>query len=87
VATRRGRITGKRGYRPATEWTGIVSAADVAVAAATKQIFGSFVVQEATTVRRTRGLIAWKSDQLAATEQPVGAFGLAVVSDKRASAP
>ncbi len=34
------------------------------------------------TIVRTRGLILVESDQIAANEQPFGAYGLAVVSDQ-----
>ncbi len=51
------------------------------MAANTKLLLGSFVADIPVTVRRTRGLIAWRSDQKAADESPFGAFGMCVVSN------
>ena len=68
-------------FRPPTEWGALQNTADVTVAAATKVLLGSFFTTRPLTVRRTRGSVAWKTDQLAVTEQPVGAFGMCIVSD------
>ncbi len=69
------------GYRPPTEWTQLNQTAETAVAGGAKVLVGSFFTDGPTTVRRTRGLISWVSDQVAAIELPMGAFGLCVVSD------
>ncbi len=83
MATRRAfRGSRGRGFRPPTEWESVEIAANQAIPAATKVFLASFTVAGASiTVRRTRGLVAWSSDQLAASETPVGAFGMMIVSD------
>jgi len=55
------------------------AAANIAVS--TKTLLGFFVGSEPTTLRRLHGLLNWTSDQVAASEQPFGAFGVCVVSD------
>ena len=72
---------GGRRFKPTTQWSKLTSAAQVGVAAATKVLLGGYGTLEPMTVRRTRGLMNWSSDQIAATESPVGAFGMCVVSD------
>ena len=82
MATRR-RIGGaRRGFRPPTDWTALQSTVLTNIAGATKILAGSFTVGGSTeTVRRTRALIHWKSDQLVASEYAIGAFGMCVVSE------
>ena len=54
---------------------------ETSVAPATKVLVGSFATTEPQTVRRTFGLVNWRSDQVAADESPMGAFGMCVVSE------
>ena len=83
MATRR-RFVGTRrgGFRPPTEWESVSNVGLTNIAAATKVIVASFVVTgPSETVKRVRGLIHWKSDQLTASEYTIGAFGMLVVSE------
>ncbi len=70
-----------RPYRPPTEWVGLAQEAETVVALNTKVLVGSFFTDDPTTIRRTRGIVSWRSDQVIAAENPMGAFGLCVVSD------
>ncbi len=83
MPARRGSPRGGRvpPFKPATQWESLQQSAEVVVAAGTKVLVGSFFTDEPTTIRRTRGLISWRSDQNAADELPMGAFGMVVVSD------
>ena len=74
--------TRSRGFRPAGDWVGLATSdGGTTVAAATTVIIGSFTVTQPQTVRRVRGMIGVESDQIAASEVQLGAFGLCVVSD------
>jgi len=84
----RSSFIGRSGVKRSTIWLG---SADVvgtgAIAAATsllqQAITGAvlFAVAPAGTIVRTRGTLWVKSDQIAATESPVGAMGMMVVKD------
>ncbi len=53
-----------------------------AVAASTKVLLGSFTVAGASeTMRRTRGLVQWTTNQILASEFSIGAFGMCVVTE------
>ena len=71
-----------RGFRPQTEWSSLSQAAPVTVAAATSLLLGSFTSTLPVTVRRTFGLLNWRSDQNSGDENPIGAFGMCVVSNE-----
>ena len=77
-AIRRGRRTGN------TNWSRITLPASLVVLPATKILAALFVLDNpgiSETIRRTRGLISVSSDQIAAAEDQVGAFGLMKVND------
>ena len=63
-------------------WAGIEIAPTV-IAASTKVILGSFVLTTEwdETIMRSRGMVVWISDQLAAIETPTAALGMIVVSE------
>ena len=57
------------------------------MAAATKVLLGVFVLSVPTlTIRRTLGLVNWRSDQNSGDEEPLGAFGMCVVSNEAIAA-
>jgi len=65
-------------------WAGNIGAAQIGVGPATKVLLGGFSLAAAgidETVLRTVGQIAIQSDQNAASEFQIGAFGLIVVTD------
>ena len=72
-----------RQSRPNRGWAGVVSAAGVAVPAASKVLLGSFILvgEVEETILRTVGQIGIVTDQTAASEDQLGAFGLATVSN------
>jgi hypothetical protein len=51
------------------------------VPAATKVLLGGFATGIANTVRRVHGIVTWETDQGAADETTIGAFGMCIVSD------
>jgi len=69
-----------------TLWTvGVSAAAYVTIAASSKTLFGSITNAVLapflpTTLVRIRGVVTVKSDQIAASENLIGAFGIAVVN-------
>ena len=82
MAARRGALRRGRAYRPPTEWEGFAATGDSTVLGATKVLLGRFTVTGApVTIRRTRGIVNWRSDQVVASETALGAFGLCVVSN------
>ncbi len=76
------------GWRPQPSWGGTTDASFITVNAATSILVATLIASTAApeTVRRTRGVLGWKSDQNAASEDPVGAFGICVVSEPAATA-
>ena len=71
------------------DWTGTVSTVYTSVPAATKVLFGTFAPSNAgidETVLRTVGMISVASDQVAADEFSIGAFGMKIVTDLAAAA-
>ncbi len=53
------------------------------IAVSTKTLIASFTATGAgQTLKRTRGLVSWGTDQQASPEQPLGAFGMCVVSEE-----
>ena len=83
VAIRRQRSF-QRSSSPNRSWSSAIATARVAVAGNTKVLVGSFTLSNPNideTVLRTVGLIAIASDQVAATEDQIGAFGLIQVTD------
>ncbi len=77
----------RRPQRPLrlSQWAATVPETQfIALAAATSVIDSSFTPSGAApeTVIRTRGLLTVMTDQVAASEQPFGAFGICVVSDQ-----
>ena len=76
-----------RGPRRATQWLGSALGTDViALAAGASTIDQTFAFVEPATIVRTRGSIWVTSDQVATTEHPFGALGVAVVTDQAAAA-
>ncbi len=78
-----------RGARPNRSWSFSQSTAYVAVAAATKVLIGSFTLSNDSideTVLRLVGGISVKSDQVAASEAQIGAWGMIPVTDLAAAA-
>ena len=78
----RGRSSGRL-----TEWFGKVFATDNVVLAASSFVIDSSMdalekAKRPFTIMRTVGSIWVNSDQVSATEQPMGAFGMMVVSEK-----
>ena len=70
--------------RTGTDWGRLVSVAYVVVAAGTKVLVATVSLSNpgiGETVRRTRGRLSIESDQAAAFEDQVGAFGMIVVND------
>ena len=70
---------------PNRSWSAFNTAAPVAVPAASKVLLGSFSLTNPgidETVLRTVGAFAVQSDQLGATEDQLGAFGMYVVTDR-----
>ena len=83
MPARRGRFQG-RAKRAGTNWGRLDLTQSHAVAAATKILLGSFVLDNpgiAETVRRTRGVILAHSDQASSFERSAVAFGMIVVTD------
>ena len=62
-------------------WTALTPTIETTIAPATKLLVGSLTTAGPVTVRRTFGLVNWRSDQVAADESPMGAFGMCVVSE------
>ncbi len=87
MAVRARRFNRARGYRPATGWTGISPAVVTNVPAASKVLLVTFSVPsggEEFTLRRMRGLLSVASDQVAATENQIGAVGAYTADDTAA---
>ena len=64
-------------------WSGIVDTQN-AIAAGTKVLLSTFALSNPNideTILRTVGMIAVRSDQVIATEEQIGVFGITVVSD------
>ncbi len=69
-----------------TTWIAGPDITGLTVLAAGAAVFdSSFALVEPHTIMRTRGSIWVVSDQTAASEQPLGALGMAVVSDQAAA--
>ncbi len=87
MATRRTprRMTG--GRRAPTNWARSdfpTTGTFLSIAQGTKVLLGTVVLSNPginETIRRTRGIISWASDQGAAIEDQIGAFGMIVVND------
>ena len=70
--------------RPNRAWAGIVSTGYTTVALSAKVLLGTFSLSNPNideTILRTVGTIAVTSDQNAATEDIIGAFGMILVTD------
>ena len=70
--------------RPNRSWAGVSSTAFTTVAANSAVLVGSFVLNNTgidETILRTVGTLAIRSDQLSATENQIGAMGIALVTD------
>ena len=76
-----------RGPRKATDWSAsaalTVGVGLPAASAILTQVFVPIVGGE--TVIRTRGMLGWSSDNAAASENQLGAFGIGVVSEQAAT--
>ena len=64
-----------------TAWSALTPSAGVGVPTLTKVLLGSFTSDQPVTIRRTHGILEWRSDQKAADESPFGAYGLCIVSN------
>ncbi len=75
-----------RAPKRATTWVGTVEASVTltAVTAGAKILLLTFDVPDDRTIVRTRGNLHVESDQIAASETVIGAFGMCVVSDTAA---
>ncbi len=82
MAVRRAVRRGGRGWRPATFWDGVVPTASSVVPANNKLLLASFLPQDdlEVTVRRIRGRLMVGSDQVAASEDQLGALGAGIFS-------
>ncbi len=72
------------GHRQPNSWGRSTFAAPITIPAGSKVLVGSFVLNNpgiGVTIRRTRGRFAVQSDQSAAVESVIGAWGMVVVSD------
>ncbi len=82
----RPRMIVRRGPTRDTSWFGFAPASQTIAAASTAQIDFSLnaaaLALRPFTIVRTRGIIYSRSDQLAATENYGGVWGMAVVSDQ-----
>ncbi len=79
----------QRSARPNRSWAGSVSSAPTVVPAASKVLLATFTLNNPgidETALRTVGGIAVATDNLAGTEDQLGAFGLIVVTDLAAAA-
>ncbi len=81
------RVRRSAGSRRKTLWLDFaIETAQIPVAAATSILLSSLNAAALSlrpfTVVRTRFQVGWASDQVAATEFPFGAFGVAIVSDQ-----
>ena len=75
------RTSRTRGFRPQTDWASLTAPFSANIGFGTKILIGSFVGTGPVTIRRTFGLVSWRSDQQAVSEEPMGAFGMCVVSE------
>ena len=69
-----------------TEWLSFTSNQSLAVAATSSALFLSFSQVNLSeivpfTIVRVHGRVFWESDQVAANESPIGAFGMAIVRE------
>ena len=67
-----------------TDWSRFITPAFVVIPAGNKVLLATFALGNpgiSETVRRTRGIISISSDQAAATENQIGAFGLVQAND------
>ena len=84
MARRPVQATQRRRGPSRTNWGRTVNPIQVTVAAATKVFLSGFALDNpgiSETVRRTRGQIFVRSDQGAASEDQVGAFGMMKIND------
>ncbi len=89
MAQRRARSFTTRSSRPNRSWAAATPAAVTSVPANSKVLLGSFTLSNANideTILRTVGLISVGPDQLVASEDQVGAFGLIAVTDRALAA-
>ena len=84
-AVRGSRFT--RGPRRATDWSAsLPEVSGTTVAGSTATLLQSFTpIVGGETLIRTRGLVTIRSDQFAASENMIGAFGMCIVTDQAAS--
>ena len=76
-----------RSVRRSTQWLGsAVETGPSTLAAASVVLDQTFAFGEPATIIRTRGQLYIRSDQGAATEEPFGAMGIAVVTNEAAAA-
>ena len=86
TGVRRG-FSGPRGARRATIWVGTLEAAVTftGVGAGAKSLLLTNAIGEPLTIVRTRGIVTVKTDQFAASEDQIGALGIAVVNSTAAA--
>ena len=89
MAQRRTFLPSRQSSRPNRSWSSSVQAAPTTVAAATKVLMGSLILSNTNideTILRVVGQLAVKTDQLSASEDQIGAFGMIVVSSRALTA-
>ncbi len=89
MPARRARQFPRRSSAPNRSWAGFNTASPVVVAAGTKVLLATLVLSNPgidETVLRNVGVVSIQSDQSAATEQQIGAFGMIQVTDIAAAA-
>jgi len=77
----------RRGPRKATDWSAsVILAGPINVPGSSAVLLETFTpIAGGETVIRTRGMLAWSTDQVGADEDQIGAFGIAIVSAQAAS--
>ena len=73
-----------RSSRPNRAWAGVASTGYTTIAPSAKVLIGSFILSNTNideTILRNVGIVSVTSDQQAASEDILGAFGLIVVTD------
>ncbi len=86
----------RQSFQPAkakrlSEWAAVVFTDEVAIAGASAVLIASFssaslVTVTPSTLIRIRGLLTWRSDQVAAAEDTLGAVGIALVKERARNA-
>ena len=81
----RSRVVRGRAPKRHGDWTGSLVQTALTALAASSAVASQTFVGTGHTIIRTRGLFTWGSDQVAGTEDQIGAVGICVVSDQAVS--